>query len=331
MGDQAKYSDDISALWGAEDTGVLEPAPVGRTEKASTSRTNGRADTEERLVRLEAHLGAVVKAVDALRGEVLGQLDLGLASAERRTADALNLVTTRLADTERDLDDRLTRLTTLVGSRQPPGDRDEEFARELLAVRAAAEQDAGRRVAELEARLHGRLEELASRAPAPDASERLGALECRTALLAEAIEAYRREAVREPHLDAVRADLQAAADEIAARTDDHLSQRLHELGGHLTHTTTSQLAGLARHDERLDEELERLRAETARTVNAQLADFRAELRAELAAELRTALRAELAALAHAAAQAHAGTTGEAEAEAERRRLEASWQQSMPGF
>lgn len=313
MGDQAKFSDDISALWGPDSTGLLDPAPPARPAAQDNGGPGNGAATEtgDRVQRLEAHLRALAKAVDAFRGEVLAQVDLGLAGADRRAAEATSALNQRVAALEADVRDGLARVQAAIERRQPAADAQEEFGRELLAVRASLELEAARRIAEVESRLHDRLDALATQLPTHDTPERLSALECRAALLGESIEAYRREAVREPHLDAIRTDLQAAADEIAARTDDHLSQRFHELAGHIA----AQLAAL---DQRIVRQGELLDSHRVQSVMGwELESLRDELRAELRAEVR----AELAAERDAAAQA----------EEERRRLEASWQQVMPGF
>lgn len=332
MGDQAKFSDDISALWGPDTTGVLDPAPPGRPAPPApgTTNSNGNANgngadsngddggaartaADERLDRLEAHLGALATSLDALRGEVLAQIDLGLAGADRRAAEADAALTERVAALEGDLRTGLTRVQAAIERRQPDADLQEQFGRELLAVRAAVEQEVARRIAGAEAGLHRRLDDLSlsTRPPAPppphDSAERLAALECRTALLAESIEAYRREATREPDLDAIRADLQAAADDIAARTDDHLTQRLHELAGHLAAQLTALDQRIARQGELLDSH------RVQSVMGWELESLRAEMRAELRAELQ------------------AERDASAQADDERRRFEASWQQAMPGF
>ena len=183
MGDQAKFPDDISALWGPDTTGLLDPALPGRAAAGGTSTTpgsstngstNGSSDSndtgddggaartaaDERLDRLEAHLGALAKSLDALRGEVLAQIDLGLAGADRRAAEANAALTERVATLEGDLHAGLARVQAAIERRQPDADLQEQFGRELLAVRAAVEQEVARRIAEAEAGLRGRLDDL---------------------------------------------------------------------------------------------------------------------------------------------------------------------------
>ena len=167
MGDQAKFPDDISALWGPDTTGLLDPALPGRAPAASTpgsstnGSTNGSSDSndtgddggaartaaDERLDRLEAHLGALAKSLDALRGEVLAQIDLGLAGADRRAAEANAALTEPVAALEGDLHAGLARVQAAIERRQPDADLQEQFGRELLAVRAAVEQEVARRIA----------------------------------------------------------------------------------------------------------------------------------------------------------------------------------------
>ena len=274
MADERQFSDDISELWGADDTSVLHPAPL---------RPAGRTDDDDdrgdgRVGALEGHLRALTEAVQSMRGEVLAQVDAALAASERRIAEAGDLLAQRLAALERYVEDGLAELPKGLAG---PG-----------------------HTAEVEATLHQRLDDL-------------------DAQLRAVIDGYRREAVPNLELDAIRADLQAAADAIAARTDEQLSQRFRELAAHVTRATTSQLAGLDQRVARLGDlldshrvqsvmgwELESLRTELVGAVTTQLAELRAELREELRAELGS---------------------NASQADEERRRLEASWQQSMPGF
>jgi hypothetical protein len=82
MGDAGRFSDDISALWGADDAGVLNPAPLRPPDRVDDA--DGTAD--DRVDALEAHLHAVTEQVQSLREELLA-LDHRVARLDELRAE----------------------------------------------------------------------------------------------------------------------------------------------------------------------------------------------------------------------------------------------------
>lgn len=92
MSDPQQFSDDISALWGPADDGVLDPGPplaerIARPPVAPPPASVGDA---ARLAALEARL-------DAIRSEVGAQLDEELAAIEARLQQRLTEIGERVA------------------------------------------------------------------------------------------------------------------------------------------------------------------------------------------------------------------------------------------
>ena len=82
MNDDPEHSDDISQLWGAEDNGAWEPAPLRRpTEPARPQAQNGNGKAHGQADRLEAlehdvrALVQVVERVESLVNERLSRLE----------------------------------------------------------------------------------------------------------------------------------------------------------------------------------------------------------------------------------------------------------------
>jgi hypothetical protein len=323
MGDHAKFSDDISALWGPDDTGGLEPAPLRKVEhdppspppSAGTANGSGNGNGNgsstvggsgsNRLAALEREIRLLVDRVapalaepveqgdlDALRtdlevelnreltrlrGEVLAQIDVRLADSEARAHDhvreATSQVVERLGVLSTDLRQGIATVAAAteaheyepVGKHRARTLRHElqaEFAAQLEAVRAAAEEAVERRIAAAEAQLVRRLDDLPAQVAAA-AEERVTATERETARLADLIEVVRTEGVRKPELDATRAE-DTRDDRIA-----QLEQRVSQLGG--------------LHAEELDgvrAELAAMRSELAAPANGNAAIGEPELETE---------------------------------------------------
>ena len=86
MNDDLRHTDDISQLWGAEDNGAWEPAPLRRpVEPARPHAPNGNGNAHGQADRLDAlerdvrALVQVVERVEALVNERLSRLEQQVA------------------------------------------------------------------------------------------------------------------------------------------------------------------------------------------------------------------------------------------------------------
>jgi len=75
MADHGLYEEDISALWGAQDSDVLQPAPVDAKERADSDDPHVAA-----LREIKATLGTMEEELAALRRDVT-ELHEALAAA----------------------------------------------------------------------------------------------------------------------------------------------------------------------------------------------------------------------------------------------------------
>ncbi|HEX3622616.1 MAG TPA: hypothetical protein VHT97_09890 [Acidimicrobiales bacterium] len=187
MIDQPPFSDDISELWGPEDPGVLEPAPLRAPERPRPPEGDRATVLQRELRRLQHAMAALDP--NALRNEITA----ALAETEARVGDRLDALARRvdeLAALVADDRDQLARLASVTDvseagavarylGRRTRHEISGEVSRQLASLREDGRADADTRAFDVEARLDRRLDDLAQQvaalverlAPPPPPSE----------------------------------------------------------------------------------------------------------------------------------------------------------------